>query len=168
MSKYQLKCSCINCHTVTTTQSLTAHLRKCVSVPKNECKCCGKQTNNEHYCTRSCRAIMTNAARKKKIKISPPTSTERTMVRFLAGEISERPTIRKMLAIINGYKCSCCGLSTWQGTSITLIVDHVDGNAGDNRPENLRLICPNCNSQTDTFGGRNKGNGRKARGINLH
>lgn len=168
MSKHQLKCSCVHCHTETTTQSLTAHIRKCTSIPKNKCKCCGKPTNNEHFCNRSCRATTTNTTRKKKIKTPKPTPTERTMVRFLAGEVSERATLRKMLALINGYQCSCCGLSSWQEKPITLIVDHIDGNAGDNRPENLRLICPNCNSQTDTFGGRNKGNGRKARGLNLN
>jgi 5-methylcytosine-specific restriction endonuclease McrA len=36
-------------------------------------------------------------------------------------------------------------------------VDHADGDSTNNKLENLRLLCPNCHSQTDTFAGRNKG-----------
>lgn len=45
----------------------------------------------------------------------------------------------------------------WQGADLPLILDHVDGNRLHNRPENLRLLCPNCESQLPTRGGRNKG-----------
>ena len=46
---------------------------------------------------------------------------------------------------------------------INLEIDHTDGNAYNNVPSNLRLICPNCHSQTSTYKNRNKGNGRKLR-----
>jgi ssDNA-binding Zn-finger/Zn-ribbon topoisomerase 1 len=42
----------------------------------------------------------------------------------------------------------------------TVEIEHKDGNYKNNRPENLTLICPNCHSQTLTYKGRNKGNGR--------
>jgi len=45
----------------------------------------------------------------------------------------------------------------WNGKTITLILDHKNGVSGDNRPKNLQLLCPNCNSQQPTQGGRNKG-----------
>ncbi len=45
----------------------------------------------------------------------------------------------------------------WDGKPIRMIVDHVDGCRFNNRPKNLRLLCPNCNSQLGTTGGRNKG-----------
>lgn len=53
------------------------------------------------------------------------------------------------------YKCSKCGIHEWNNESLSLILDHINGVYNDNRIENLRLLCPNCNSQTDTFAGRN-------------
>lgn len=55
------------------------------------------------------------------------------------------------------YKCYLCGLIEWNGKSITLQLDHINGARLDHRVENLRLLCPNCHSQTETFAGRNKG-----------
>lgn len=53
-------------------------------------------------------------------------------------------------------KCGVCGMEpTWQGNKLVLVLDHINGINNDNRLENLRLLCPNCNSQTDTFAGRN-------------
>lgn len=54
------------------------------------------------------------------------------------------------------YKCSICGISEWQGKSISLQLDHINGVNNDHRLENLRLLCPNCHSQTETYAGRNK------------
>ncbi len=92
---------------------------------------------------------------------------ETTMRRFSDGEISDRDTIRRLLTELVGGQCTKCALSTWLNEKITLQVDHIDGNAGNNMPVNLRLLCPNCHSQSDTFGARNKGNGRKSRGLPL-
>ena len=69
--------------------------------------------------------------------------------------------VRKYLIGQHGYCCSVCSLETWMEQPIVLEIDHTDGNAYNNRPNNLRLICPNCHSQTKTFKNRNKGNGRK-------
>ena len=46
---------------------------------------------------------------------------------------------------------------SWNGQVLPLILDHTNGNSCDNRPENLRLLCPNCDSQLPTKGGKNKG-----------
>lgn len=43
----------------------------------------------------------------------------------------------------------------WQGKELVLVLDHINGIHSDNRLNNLRLLCPNCNSQTSTFAGRN-------------
>lgn len=53
-------------------------------------------------------------------------------------------------------KCSVCGLGgTWNDKPLVLVLDHINGINNDYRMENLRLVCPNCNSQLDTFAGRN-------------
>jgi hypothetical protein len=54
-------------------------------------------------------------------------------------------------------QCALCGLGAeWKGQPLTLVLDHVNGVFDDHRAENLRLLCPNCNSQQPTFAGRNK------------
>jgi hypothetical protein len=167
MSKFQLKCSCVHCRAEVTTQGLSTHIKKCTQEFKHVCEGCGKGTNNERFCSRSCRAKVVNterAARKEK----QPEMTDKeadTLCRFSKGLITIRSTLRSLLSKLKGYKCEMCGISEWNGQSITLIVDHIDGDAGNNMPTNLRLLCPNCNSQTPTFGGRNKGKGRKSRGL---
>ena len=54
--------------------------------------------------------------------------------------------------------CSICGLSTlWNNKELHFILDHIDGDATNNLRSNLRLICPNCDSQLDTYKARNIG-----------
>jgi len=56
------------------------------------------------------------------------------------------------------YICGeCHQTSIWNGKSLILQIDHINGIYNDNRLENLRWICPNCHSQTQTFAGRNQG-----------
>jgi DNA-binding transcriptional ArsR family regulator len=52
--------------------------------------------------------------------------------------------------------CEQCGLTEWRGKRLALELHHVNGDGLDNRLENLLLLCPNCHSQTDTWGGRNR------------
>ena len=55
------------------------------------------------------------------------------------------------------YKCAICGnIGEWNGVSLTLQIDHINGIRNDNRAGNLRWLCPNCHSQTDTYTGKNK------------
>ena len=55
------------------------------------------------------------------------------------------------------YQCSIChNEGSWEGNPLTLQIDHINGINNDHRLENLRFLCPNCHSQTDTFATRNK------------
>lgn len=54
-------------------------------------------------------------------------------------------------------ECAICESDEWQGHPIPLELDHVNGDRTDNRLQNLRLLCPNCHAQTDTYRGRNIG-----------
>lgn len=69
-----------------------------------------------------------------------------------------RTNIKRRLFDENFFEniCSICGLSEiWNGKHIVMRLDHINGIHNDYRIENLRMVCPNCDSQLDTFTGRN-------------
>jgi len=70
-------------------------------------------------------------------------------------------TAKKYLKEMKDNKCEECGISMWQGHDLTLEIDHIDGNSYNNTLENLRLLCPNCHSLTNTYKGRNINNGKR-------
>lgn len=80
----------------------------------------------------------------------------------------ENRVLRNYLSIWKGYICSGCGISEWNGLPITLEVEHIDGNSENSKKENVCLICPNCHSQTSTYKGKNRGNGRHKRLQRYH
>lgn len=68
-----------------------------------------------------------------------------------------RGLIRKLFeAGLKENKCEVCGIEEWNGNLLHMQLDHIDGNTYNHSIENLRMICPNCHSQTDTFCGKNK------------
>lgn len=62
---------------------------------------------------------------------------------------------RKLVLEEQSHKCLFCDISTWRGKLISLQLDHIDGDRLNNTRENLRALCPNCHSQTETWGIRN-------------
>lgn len=76
-------------------------------------------------------------------------------------EATRIPGVRLRLALVESGRpdvCEGCGTGVdWHGKQLTLEVDHIDGDWSDSRPENLRILCPNCHSTTETYCGRNRG-----------
>lgn len=71
-------------------------------------------------------------------------------------------SLKRYLISIRGDKCEICG---WAERNITtgkipIVADHIDGNWKNNRPENIKLLCPNCDSLQPTYKALNKGKGR--------
>lgn len=125
------------------------------------CINCGKEREIKHsttksnpnkYCSRNCQ---TEYGIKTK-----------QLEKFNKGLIRERPTIKRILKFLYGNSCKDCGnTGEHNGKPLSLQLDHIDGNAGNNFPSNVRLLCPNCHSQTPTFTSKNKGAGRGSRGL---
>ena len=76
---------------------------------------------------------------------------EKSKVKFEEGKLTNNKAIRVALTRIRGYHCEECGISEWREKPILLEVDHINGDPDNNFPENVRLLCLNCHSQTPTF-----------------
>jgi len=64
--------------------------------------------------------------------------------------------VRRLIAMGWSYTCHECGISSWRGRELTLHLEHVNGIHNDHRLVNLQLLCPNCHSQTATYGNRTR------------
>jgi hypothetical protein len=118
------------------------------------CLGCGAVLTKRHqkiYCSNRCQRASERAA---------------NVARWLAtgeGTPSSRlgHDIRDHLLESQDRRCAICACpTTWQGLPLRLVLDHVDGDASNNRRDNLRLVCPNCDSQLVTYKARNRGRGR--------
>lgn len=119
----------------------------------NICLNCGKPTNNTYFCSRSC-----NREYNKKMKIKHWKETGDTGCGISS---TLRNCIRDYILESQQHKCAICGIANvWNNKPLNFILDHIDGNASNNREENLRLRCPNCDSQLDTFKSKNKNSAR--------
>lgn len=82
---------------------------------------------------------------------------KQTAARIALGNKATPRTLRANLLRADDPKCAYCGLGPeWNGQALSLQMDHIDGNSDNNDASNLRLLCPNCHSQTETWRGRNK------------
>ncbi|MFD8545741.1 HNH endonuclease signature motif containing protein [Streptomyces sp. NPDC059649] len=88
-------------------------------------------------------------------------SAEEILVEHTSGRATRVPNARLTRAMRElgvEERCAWCGIEPiWLGNPLPLEVDHIDGNWRDNRIGNLRFLCPNCHSTTDSYRGRGKG-----------
>jgi hypothetical protein len=79
-----------------------------------------------------------------------------------ARRVRPRLLRRALQEIGRPYRCAGCDVpGEWQGKPLILEVDHIDGSPMNNRPGNLRFLCPNCHAQTSTYCGNNRKRGAK-------
>lgn len=124
----------------------------------NICLNCGKDISHKpknKYCNNSCQGLY---ERKKKYEYFLTEPDEYQNAKFSIKWI--KPIILEE----QNNKCDICGIENiWNGSDLVFILDHIDGNAANNTRKNYRLVCPNCDSQLDTFKSKNKNSARTYR-----
>jgi endogenous inhibitor of DNA gyrase (YacG/DUF329 family) len=135
----------IKCNNQSRTKNGPATCLNC----KVEYKARGK---GKKYCSRDCYVTCKN----KEL-------LDRSIDLLGQGKLNDRRVVKKtMVAIGIDYVCTGCSISSWQEKPLTLILDHINGDSSNNSLDNLRFVCPNCDSQSTYFKGRNYGRGRTA------
>lgn len=118
-----------------------------ISTKKKCCLNCYSCTTNSKFCSIKCQHSF--SWNKIKIQIdNGNTMSYNSMRRYMKEEIE--------------CKCVKCGIGDkWNDEPLSLHLDHIDGNSDNNSLQNLRWLCPNCHSQTETWCGRNKKNHKR-------
>lgn len=148
-----------------------------------KCECCNKELVGRYqkrFCSHECSAKTTNRQRAKirhclncnnQLKIgsnqkkfcSKSCQTDhyrKLMIKKLENgnytqSFSGDKFLRRYLIEKRGRLCECCKNTTWLNKEIPLTVHHIDGNASNNLPINLQLLCWNCHALTDNYGKKN-------------
>lgn len=101
-------------------------------------------------------AAWSEAVRRGDIEPRPRAEAHERL--FTKGVKRNRYHLKRRL-LVEGLKepvCENCGITEWRGRLLSLELHHINGDGTDNRLENLSLLCPNCHSLTDNWGGRAK------------
>lgn len=124
-----------------------------------KCLYCGKplKTNNRTFCNNICQHEYQYNNYIEKWKSGENNGTTGKSWIDISGHI------RRYLFEKFDNKCSRCGWSEINPytNKLPLEIEHIDGDATNNKEENLTLLCPNCHSLTKTYRGANKGNGKR-------
>lgn len=148
--------------------------RKDKRAKKTPCRFCSRScSNTQHHSNETkekisdsikkyCKTNTISNETKKKKKESLKKSWEERKKKVNENILNENfndlkyDRIKKRILLEQNNKCNICGIQDWNGKSLTLELEHKDGNHQNNLRENVECLCPNCHSQTSTFRGRNK------------
>jgi hypothetical protein len=122
--------------------------------PFNNCLHCDKLTKRVSYCSNMCcsnNIFIKRVEEVDKLGYIYDSTKFNTSASFAKRYLKHK----------HGNYCSICKInSTWKNKPLILVLDHINGHSNDWSISNLRLVCPNCDSQLPTFKSKNKGNGR--------
>lgn len=125
---------------------------------EDTCIVCGKHLIKGHK-TSYCQEHLIQYRREQKVQNWLETGKTGMTV-----DTTIRGAIREYILTQQHNKCAICGIdNSWNGQILNFVLDHIDGDASNSCRENLRLVCPNCDSQLPTFKSRNKNSARNAR-----
>lgn len=148
---------------------------KCNKEHKLAGKFCSRTCANSRVWTRSHKAKLSEIAKQKynslsdehKSKISETLKGKnfsgRRYLFLMENDFEELSRDSKRIRVLleQDNKCNRCNISEWQHETITLELEHKDGNKENNSRENLEGLCPNCHSLTKTWRGRKNGSRKK-------
>lgn len=126
---------------------------------KTMCKNCGLEYLSMHKGSKYC-SINCQSEYKKNKNYEYYLNNQQEYYGMIKTISSLKPHILKE----QNYCCHICNIKNeWNNKPLVFVLDHINGDASDNRRENLRLICSNCDSQLDTYKSKNKNSARKKR-----
>lgn len=149
--------ACLNCRKQTKTKFCGS---SCAASYNN--KRFPKRVAQERWC-RYCNSLITSKSAKKYCNSECATlgRSNDVIQKWLSEGKTLPRTAKKYILEEQDHKCLICQCSdTWQDRPLVFVLDHIDGNPENHDRTNLRLVCPNCDSQLPTFKAKNKGNGR--------
>jgi predicted nucleic acid-binding Zn ribbon protein len=150
-----------------------------------KCLVCENFTTNPKFCSRSCSCTFNNKLRKAnaaclfcniEIRKNKKYCSNKCQVNLKIKNLiddwinkiifykTSREFMKRHIMLEQNFCCKICNQSSyWNNKYLVLILDHIDGNSENNLKENLRCVCPNCDSQLPTYKSKNIGNGRFSR-----
>ena len=124
-----------------------------IKVPTFICKNCGKESpkyagSKGIFCSSKCQHEYEHKQQYQLILNGDPS----IMRANYSPKVFKEDILREQ-----NYKCAICGCEpVWNEKPLVFILDHIDGHASNNKRDNLRCVCPNCDSQLDTYKSKNK------------